>query len=135
MQTQSYNFKPNFYLSFLADLNPIDENELIDGKTPEIWYGEFRGKVCKRTSYNSRRGKRVNPLTNNIIDEPGFRKNYAGIGFFYDQERDAFIPPKSYNSWILNEDTCWWESPIPYPKDGKIYDWSEESQQWEEIIE
>jgi hypothetical protein len=53
------------------------------------------------------------------------RKNYAGVGFTYDSVRDAFIPPKPYASWVLNEETCLWESPIPYPTDGKSYDWDE----------
>ena len=63
-----------------------------------------------------------------------FRKNFAGIGFTYDTERDAFIPPKPFNSWILNKDTCRWESPIPYPSDGKIYTWNEDILNWEELI-
>jgi hypothetical protein len=62
-----------------------------------------------------------------------FRKNYAGVGFAYDLEKDAFIPPKPYGSWILNESTCQWESPIPYPTDGKIYAWFEPNQQWIEV--
>lgn len=59
-----------------------------------------------------------------------FRKNYAGIGYTYDASRDAFIPPKPFNSWILDEDTCLWESPIPYPNNGGIYRWSEEDFNW-----
>ena len=59
-----------------------------------------------------------------------FRKNYAGIGYTYDSERDAFIPPKLYQSWILNEDTCRWDPPIPYPTDGNRYSWDEDTQQW-----
>jgi len=62
-----------------------------------------------------------------------FRKNYAGIGYFYDEIRDAFIPPKPYQSWILNEDTCLWESPVEIPDDGKKYIWNEEYQSWIEI--
>lgn len=95
----------------------IDETELIEGKDPETWYGEFRGQVCKRTSYNG-----------------NIRKNYAGIGFTYDAERDAFIPPKFYNSWVLNEATCQWEAPIPYPTDGALYTWDEESTDWIEVV-
>ena len=72
--------------------------------------------VWKQTSYNA-----------------NFRKNFAGIGFKYDQTRDAFIPPKPYNSWILNEDTCLWEAPIPYPEDNKNYNWNETNQTWDEI--
>lgn len=62
------------------------------------------------------------------------RKNYAGIGFTYDPIRDAFISPKPYPSWLLNEDTCQWESPIPYPTDGKPYTWSEEELIWKEAV-
>lgn len=72
--------------------------------------------VWKQTSYNG-----------------NFRKNYAGIGFKYDQTRDAFIPPKPFNSWTLNEETCLWEAPTAYPDDGKFYNWNEENQTWDEI--
>jgi len=61
------------------------------------------------------------------------RKNYAGIGYKYDRQRDAFIPPKVYPSWVLNEETCLWESPISYPNDGKLYYWNEETQNWVEV--
>lgn len=63
-----------------------------------------------------------------------FRKNFAGVGYTYDIERDAFIEPKPFNSWTLNEDTCRWESPIPYPSDGKLYTWNEDISNWEELI-
>jgi hypothetical protein len=63
------------------------------------------------------------------------RKNYAGIGFTYDRTRDAFIPPKPFASWILNEDTCLWDPPVAYPTDGKLYSWNEQTQQWEERTE
>jgi hypothetical protein len=95
----------------------IDETELIEGLDTETWYGNFRGQVCKRTSYN-----------NNI------RKNYAGIGFTYDPVRDAFIPPKPYESWLLNEDSCLWEAPVAMPTDGKIYMWDEETLSWKEVV-
>ena len=61
------------------------------------------------------------------------RKNYAGIGYTYDSAKDAFIPPKEYNSWVLNEETCLWEPPIGYPNDEKMYKWNEEITNWEEI--
>ena len=61
------------------------------------------------------------------------RKNYAGIGFTYDRVRDAFIPPKPFASWILNEDTCLWDSPVPYPTDGKMYQWDEATTNWVEV--
>jgi hypothetical protein len=63
-----------------------------------------------------------------------FRKNYAGVGFTYDSTRDAFIPPKPYPSWVLNEDTCQYDSPVPYPTDDKMYDWDEETTNWKEVI-
>lgn len=94
----------------------IDETELIEDLDPETWYGNFRGQVCKRTSYNS-----------------NIRKNYAGVGYTYDEDRDAFIPPKPYASWIINEDTCQWKSPIPYPEDGSLYSWDEDSVSWIEF--
>jgi hypothetical protein len=62
------------------------------------------------------------------------RKNYAGIGYTYDKQRDAFIPPKPFESWVLNEDTCKWDSPVPYPTDGKEYRWDENIKNWIEVI-
>lgn len=62
-----------------------------------------------------------------------FRKNFAGTGFFYDTVRDAFITPKQYNSWVLNEDTCQWQSPIEYPADGKTYAWDEPTHAWVQV--
>lgn len=61
------------------------------------------------------------------------RKNYAGIGYTYDAERDAFIPPKPFSSWVLNEDTCLWDAPVARPDDGKFYDWNEAMLSWVEI--
>ena len=93
----------------------IDETELIEGLHPETWYGNRRGQVCKRTSYNG-----------------NIRKNYAGIGFTYDPNLDAFISPQPYPSWQLNEQTCKWEAPIPRPVGSGIF-WNEEIQGWESI--
>jgi hypothetical protein len=61
------------------------------------------------------------------------RKNYAGIGYTYDSVRDAFIPPKPFNSWILNEETCLWDAPTPMPNDGQIYRWVEEDLNWQVV--
>jgi hypothetical protein len=94
----------------------VDESEFIEGLDTETWYGNFRGQVCKRTSYNG-----------------NIRKNYAGIGCTYDEDRDAFIPPKPLASWILNEDTCLWEAPVKYPEDGNAYSWDEETVSWKLI--
>jgi hypothetical protein len=101
-----------------------DEGEL--GIDWEQHYGEFRGQPCKRTSYNTYAG------VHNSGGIP-YRKNYAGIGYTYDTGRDAFIPPKPFASWLLSETSCVWESPIPYPTDGKRYSWNEEQLIWIEI--
>ena len=80
-----------------------------------------------KTSYNTRGGVHK-------LGGTAFRKNFAGIGYKYDEERDAFIEPKPYNSWILNEDACVYESPTPHPTDGKAYEWNEDLVEWSEII-
>jgi hypothetical protein len=94
-----------------------------DGTDWEQWYGEFRGQVCKRTSYNTHGGK-------HLLGEFPFRKNYAGIGYTYDATRDAFIPPKPFPSWVLNEETCLWDAPVAMPTDGQRYDWDEQTLSW-----
>ena len=91
----------------------IDESKKIEGKDPETWYGQFRGVTCKRTSYTGK-----------------IRKNYAGVGFTYDPDRDAFIAPRPYPSWVLDEETCRWEAPVEYPADGRVYFWEEEVEDW-----
>ena len=80
----------------------------------------------KQTSYNTRGGQHLTGGT-------PFRKNYAGIGFKYDQTRDAFIPPRPYASWILNETTCLWDPPVVKPDDGQNYIWNEENQTWDVV--
>ena len=92
----------------------------------EQFYGQNEGKVCKRTSYNTQGNV-------NVLGGTPFRKNYAGIGFTYDEQRDAFIPPRPCPSWTLNEETCVWVPPIPYPSDGKIYKWDANILNWVEI--
>lgn len=93
-----------------------DETDLIDDVLPEIWYGNFRGQKCVRTSFNG-----------------NIRKNYAGVGYEYDEDRDAFIPPKPYASWILNETTCRWDAPVERPTDGGLYAWNEDLGEWESV--
>ena len=83
----------------------------------ELYYGG------KRTSYNTRAGEHT-------AGGIPFRKNFAGIGYSYDPQRDAFIPPKPYNSWILDETTCLWTTPTPMPTDGKQYKWDEDTTSW-----
>ena len=82
--------------------------------------------VWKQTSYNTYAGQHK-------LGGTPFRKNYAGVGYTYDQTRDAFIPPKPFNSWVLNETTCQWEAPVAYPDDDNKYNWNEETQQWDLI--
>ena len=94
----------------------IDETELIEGLNTETWYGNFRGQKCVRTSHNG-----------------NIRKNYAGIGNTYDEARDAFIAPKPFDSWILNEETARWKAPVSHPTDGKFYQWSENDLMWVEF--
>ena len=91
--------------------------------------------VWKQTSFNTLAGE-------HLLDGTPLRKNYAGVGFKYDQTRDAFIPPQLYNSWTLNEDTCQWEAPIPMPEltqeqtdNNSFYQWNEENQTWDLIEE
>ena len=80
-----------------------------------------------QTSYNTHGGVHTNGGT-------PLRKNYAGVGYTYDSVRDAFIPPKPYVSWTLNEDTCLWDCPVACPEDGKVYAWDEDAQQWNEVV-
>lgn len=120
----------------------LDENNVVtkikSAGHENDWNGEVEweketGKVHKRTSYNTKGGIHYNPETNepSVDQSKAFRKNYAGVGYNYDKTRDAFIPPKPYESWILNEETCLWDSPVPYPEDGQIYNWNEETQTWD----
>lgn len=88
-----------------------------------------------QTSYNTRGGVHYNPNTNTPSEDQtkALRKNYAGIGYTYDRERDAFIPPKPFNSWNLNDTSCLWEPPTPYPDDGERYIWNEETTSWTQV--
>ena len=85
-----------------------------------------------QTSYNTTGGVHVDPETREPDGGTPLRYNYAGVGFTYDKTRDAFIPPKPYNTWVLNEDTCLWEPPVPRPTDTDTdYDYNDETQTWE----
>jgi len=83
-----------------------------------------------KTSYNTYGGKHYNPETREEDDGTPLRKNFAGVGFTYDKERDAFIPRKPFESWVLDEDTCLWEAPVDYPDDGQEYIWNEGMTNW-----
>ena len=102
-----------------------DENEVVDGISDwEAYYETKRdGLTCKRTSYNTLGGEHA------LGGEP-FRCNYAGIGYTYDEDRDAFIPPKPFESWVLDETTCLWVAPVDMPDDGQDYTWDESVGEW-----
>ena len=108
----------------------LDENNIVtfvtrgraedDGLEEEL--SARTGDIYKQTSYNTRGGT-------HLLGGTPFRKNYAGIGYIYDPDRDAFIPPKPFPSWILNEETCLWDAPVPQP-DGDNWTWNETDQEW-----
>lgn len=103
-----------------------DENEGIYDW--ELFYTQETRLQAKRTSYNTVGGV-------HLLGGTPFRKNYAGIGYTYDPDRDAFIPPKFYSSWILNDQTCLWDAPVPMPQDGQRYEWDEATTSWTAIAE
>ena len=117
----------------------LDNNNVVvfvihaksDGKENE--FTDSTGEVWKQTSYNTHGGVHYNPETGEPSDDQSkaLRFNYAGIGFTYDEERDAFIPPKPFESWVLDEASCLWVAPLPYPEDGASYYWNEELFSWE----
>jgi len=120
------------HYAFLDSNNIV--TEVIVGKdesdTSQNWetrYGDIRGQVCKRTSYNTLGG------THKLGGTP-YRKNYAGIGYSYDATRDAFITPKPYTSWVLDESTCLWNAPVTMPTDAgddEYYEWNESTTSWD----
>ena len=110
----------------------ISNNELLDadGNENEInginFLTHLTGwAIWKQTSFNTHGG------VHNDSDGTPIRKNYAGIGYVYDEDRDAFYKPQPYSSWTLNESTCIWEPPTPHPNDGKLYNWNEETTSWD----
>ena len=107
----------------LKDSNGIEQENIgIDFLTKLTGWA-----IWKQTSYNTQGGIHIKGGT-------PLRKNHAGIGYIYDEDRDAFIPKKPYNSWILNEQTCLWEAPVAMPQDGNEYNWNEINQNWD-IVE
>jgi hypothetical protein len=118
----------------VAHFAKLDENNIVtfvtvgrqedDGREADLC--ARTGDVYKQTSYNTHGG--VHALGGTPL-----RKNYAGIGYTYDAGRDAFIPPKPYASWVLNETTCLWDAPVAYPDDGKRYSWDEATTSWVEV--
>jgi hypothetical protein len=123
----------------------LDENnivtEVIVGKEEsnfdwENFYGNMRGQLCKRTSYNTHGGVHYDPITNlpSQDQSKAFRKNYAGLGYAYNPTYDGFIPPKPYESWILDTATCLWLPPTPCPGTIAEYEWDEKTLSWVKII-
>jgi len=117
----------------MAHWAELDENNIVtrvlvgSNEDPDEgyqWLIDNLGGTWVKTSYNTQGG--VHSLGGTPL-----RKNYAGIGYSYDADRDAFIPPKPFNSWLLNEDTCLWDAPTPYPTDGEMYRWVEEDLNWQ----
>jgi len=106
----------------LHDSNGVEQESIgIDFLTKLTGY-----PIWKQTSYNTHGGVHDNGGT-------ALRKNHAGIGYTYDEDRDAFIPKKPFNSWILNEDTCLWNAPVAYPLDDNSYSWNEQNKSWDLI--
>jgi hypothetical protein len=101
----------------------VDETELIEGLDPETWYGNFRGQVCIRTSYNTQGGVHA-------LGGIPLHKNYAGIGYIWDGI--GFAVPQPYPSWTLNAETYQWDAPTPMPTDDKRYQWDEATLSWVE---
>lgn len=121
------------HYAFLNMQNIITEvivgKDETDGPTNwEMHYGNLREQACKRTSYNTRGGVHLDGGV-------AFRKNYAGIGYTYDETRDAFIPSQPFDSWVLNEQSCLWEASVAMPDDGQQYTWNEETTSWDLITE
>ena len=121
------------HYAFLDDNNIVtevivgrDEDDLAEGVTSwEDYYGAVRGQRCVRTSYNTLEGV-------HLLDGEPFRGNYAGIGFEYREDLDAFIPPAPFVSWVLNEETFSWDAPVERPAEG-AWTWDEESGDWVEV--
>lgn len=105
----------------VTQVNVIDEDYFAENRETR-----YTGQWVQ-TSYNTQGGI-------HLLGGTPLRKNYAGVGYTYDEARDAFIPPKPFNSWLLNEDTCQWDAPVAYPTDDKKYQWDEDNQNWEEVI-
>jgi len=104
-----------------------DEDDLAEGVTSwEEYYGNIKNQVCKRTSYNTRAGEHA-------FGGTPYRLNYAGINYEYREDIDGFIPPKPFDSWLLDETTGTWNAPVAYPTDGEIYVWNESTQSWDEV--
>lgn len=132
LQVQAQLVGVNMAHYAFLDANNIVINVIVGKDEGEdgIDWEEFYG--AKRTSYNTILGVHYDAETQQPSSDQSkaYRKNYAGIGYSYDPIKDAFIPPKPHNSWTLNEQTCSWDPPVPYPDDGQEYRWNEDTLSW-----
>lgn len=129
----------------MAHFAKLDKNNVVifvtigrdedDGKEVEL--SQRTGDIYKQTSYNTRGGVYYTPGTGTPHPDQSksFRKNFAGLGYIYNEEIDGFVPPKPHNSWIINNQTGLWEPPIPYPKDENYYIWDETTISWIKVEE
>jgi hypothetical protein len=132
------------HYAFIDDTNMVvevivgrGEDELVNGISDwEEYYSSKRdGLTAVRTSYNTRGGVHYTDGEPSADQSKALRFNYAGVGFTYDPDRDAFIPPQPFDSWVLDEATCLWTAPIPYPADGGNYTWDEATTDWVEVVD
>jgi len=121
----------------MAHFALVENNLVVKVIVAEQEYINTLEGTWVQTSYNTRGGIHYQPNTNTPSEDQSkaLRKNFAGIGFKYDQTRDAFIPPQPQASWTLNEDTCQWQPPVAYPTDGKNYTWNEDTETWSELTQ
>jgi len=115
----------------MAHFAKIENGIVMQVIVAEQYFIDHQDGQWVQTSYNTRGGIHYAPNSNDPDGGIALRKNYAGKGYTYDPDRDAFIPPKPYDSWTLDEATCTWEAPVPRPDDGR-YLWNEEAQSWGE---
>ena len=113
----------------------VGRDDVVEGIDDWETYYAPEGSTVRQTSYNTRGGVHYTDGEPSEDQTKALRFNYAGIGFTYDEERDAFIPPKPFESWVLDEDTCLWVAPVPYPEDGKVYAWDEDAGDWVAVPE
>jgi hypothetical protein len=117
----------------MAHFAKLDDNNIVvDVQVAEQDFIDTLQGRWIQTSYNTHGGLHYNNKTKKV-DGVGFRYNYAGIGYLYDETKDAFIPPQPYLSWTLSTETCLWEPPVAYPNDGDTYFWNEETLSWDTV--
>jgi hypothetical protein len=126
----------------MAHFAKLDANNVVifvtvgrdEDEGKEVELSLRTGDTYKQTSYNTRGGVHYQADGTPSADQSkAMRKNYAGLGYTFDAARNAFIPPKPYASWLLNETTCLWDAPVAYPTDGKRYSWDEATTSWVEV--